>query len=91
MKKTYRTNRFGTKIDVFDVERETDSSVWLKLKGMKKPEQFRKVSDSFSFFDTLSEAKQHRIKRYENEIEYHEKQICFIRESIKEVQAQEIE
>ena len=91
MKKTYRTNRFGIDIDVFDVERETDSSVWLKLKGMNKPEQFRKVSESFSFFDTLSEAKQYKIKLYQNEIEYHEKQIGFIRESIKKLQAQEIE
>ena len=91
MKKTYRTRNYGTDIDIFDVVKETDATVWIKRGEKNKTEQYRKISDVFLFFDTLSEAKQHRIKRYENEIEYHEKQICFIRESIKKVQAQEIE
>ena len=30
MKKTYRTRNWGTDIDVFDVAKETDATIWIK-------------------------------------------------------------
>lgn len=86
MKKTYMVNSFGPNIDVFDVVKETPSSVWVKIDG-KRPEQHRKVSDSFRFFDTREEAKKNLTDRHLKAIEYHEKQIEISKEAIKKVQA----
>ena len=86
MKKTYRADDFSSKIDVFDVVKETKASVWVKTEN-SKTEQFRKISYSFRFFDTLNEAKKYLTGRYIDEIEYHNKQIEISKESIKKVQA----
>lgn len=86
MKKTYRTSSFGTDIDVFDVVKETDATIWIKRKD-NNTEQYRKISDSFRFFDTIHKAKKHLIGRYTDDIEYHKKQIERANESIKKVQA----
>ncbi len=75
IKKTYRTRIFGTDIDIFEVVKETNSTVWIKRKENGKPEQYRKISDSFLFFDTIDEAKKHITDRYLDDIEYHKKQI----------------
>lgn len=83
MKKTYRTSSFGTDIDIFEVVKETDATVWIKRGEQNKTEQFRKISDSFRFFDTLNEAKKHLTGRYIDAIEYHKKQIERANEAIK--------
>ena len=85
MKKTYRTRNWGTDIEIFEVERETDSSVWINIGAKNKPEMYRKTSDSFRFFDSLDEAKKHLTDLYLKDIEYHEKQIERSKESIKKV------
>ena len=87
MKKTYRTRNWGTDIEIFEVERETDSTVWIKIGEKKKPEQYRKISDSFQFFDTVEEAKKHLIDYQIKDIEYHKKQIDRANEAIRTVQA----
>lgn len=87
MKKTYRTRNWGTDIEIFEVERETDSSVWINIGAKNKPEMYRKISDSFRFFDTLDEAKKHLIDNQIKDIEYHKKQIERSNEAIKKVQA----
>lgn len=87
MKKTYRTISFGTDIDIFEVVKETNSTVWIKRKDTGKPEQYRKISDSFRFYSTLDEAKKHLTGRYIDDIEYHKKQIERANEAIKKVQA----
>lgn len=87
MKKTYRTRTFGTDIDIFEVVKETNSTVWIKRKENNNTEQYRKISDSFRFFDTIHEAKKHLTDRYLKDIEYHEKQIERANEAIREVQA----
>ena len=87
MKKKYRTRSVGTDIDIFEVVKETDSTVWIKRGEQNKTEQYRKMSDSFQFFDTIEGAKKHLTDRYIKGIEYHEKQIEISKESIKKVQA----
>ena len=87
MKKTYRTRSFGTDIDIFDVVKETNATVWVKRKEQNNTEQYRKISDSFRFFDTLHEAKNYLTGRYLNDIEYHKKQIERANQAIKKVQA----
>ena len=87
MKKTYRTISFGTDIDIFDVVKETNATVWVKRKEQNNTEQYRKISDSFRFFDTLHEAKNYLTGRYLNDIEYHKKQIERANQAIKKVQA----
>lgn len=87
MKKTYRTRSFCSDIDVFDLVKETDSTVWIKRGEQDRTEQYRKMSDSFQFFDTIAGAKKHLTDRYTKGIEYHEKQIEISKESIKKVQA----
>ena len=89
MNKIYRTNIFGTRIDVFEVFKETESSVWLKINGIDEPEQFSKVGETFNFFNTIEEAKQHLIAKYKKEIKYYKKQIMFTQKLIKNVQEQE--
>ena len=86
MKKTYRTRNWGTDIDVFDVAKETDATIWIKRGENNKTDQCRKRSDCFQFFDTIEEAKKHLTDRYIKDIEYHEKQIQRAKESIKKVQ-----
>ncbi len=87
MKKTYRTRNYGTDIDIFDVVRETDATVWIKSGEKNKTEQYRKRSDVFLFFDTLNEAKKYLTGRYINGIEYHKEKIERAIEAIKKVQA----
>ena len=87
MKKTYRTRSFGTDIDVFDVVRETDATIWIKKGEQNKIDQYRKMSDSFQYFDTIEGAKKHLTGRYIDEIEYHKKQIEIANEALKKVQA----
>ena len=87
MKKTYRTRTFGTDIDIFEVVKETNSTVWIKRVEQNKTEQYRKMSDSFQFFDTIEGAKKHLTGRYIDEIEYHKKQIERANEALKKVQA----
>jgi len=87
MKKTYRTRSFGTDIDIFEVVKETDATVWIKRGGQNNTEQYRKISDSFRFFDTLHEAKNYLTGIYLNDIEYHKKQIERANQAIKKVQA----
>ena len=87
MKKTYRTSSFGTDIDIFEVVKETDATVWIKRGEQNKTEQYRKMSDSFQYFDTIEGAKKHLTDRYLKDIEYYEKQIERANESIKKVQA----
>ncbi len=87
MKKTYRTRNWGTDIEIFEVERETDSSVWIDIGAKNKAEMYRKISDSFRFFSTLDEAKKHLICRYIKDIEYNKKQIEIANEAIRTVQA----
>ena len=87
MKKTYRTRSFGTDIDIFDVVKETDATVWIKRGEQNKTEQYRKMSDSYQYFDTIEGAKKHLTGRYIDEIEYHKKQIERANEAIKKVQA----
>ena len=87
MKKTYRTRHCGTDIDVFDVAKETDATIWIKRGEKNKTEQYRKMSDVFRFFDTIEEAKKHLTDRYLKDIEYHEKQIDRANEAIRKVQA----
>lgn len=87
MKKTYRTRSFGTDIDIFDVVKETKSTVWIKRKENSNTEQYRKISDSFMFFDTIHKAKKHLTGRYTADIEYHKKQIEGANEAIKKVLA----
>ena len=87
MKKTYRTRSFGTDIDIFEVVKETNSTVWIKRGEKEKTEQYRKMSDVFRFFDTIEEAKKHLTDRYLKDIEYHEKQIERANEALKKVQA----
>ncbi len=87
MKKTYRTRSIGTDIDIFEVVKETNSTVWIKRGEKNKTEQYRKMSDVFRFFDTIEEAKKHLTGRYIDEIEYHKKQIERANEALKKVQA----
>ena len=87
MKKTYRTSSFGTDIYIFEVVKETDATVWIKRGEQNKTEQYRKMSDSFKFFDTIEGAKKHLTDRYLDNIEYHKKQIDSSNEAIKKVQA----
>ncbi len=87
MKKTYRTRSFGTDIDIFEVVKETNSTVWIKRKENNNTEQYRKRSDSFRFFDTIHKAKKHLTGRYTDKIEYHKKQIEIANEALKKVQA----
>lgn len=86
MKKTYRTRSFCSDIDVFDLVKETDSTVWIKRGEQDRTEQYRKISDSFRFYSTLDEAKKHLTGRYIDDIEYHKKQIERANEAIKKVQ-----
>ncbi len=86
MKKTYRTRGFDTEIDIFDVVKETDATIWIKRKD-NNTEQYRKISDSFRFFDTIHEAKKHLTGRYIDAIEYHKKQIEIANEALKKVKA----
>ena len=87
MKKTYRTRSFGTDIDIFDVVKETDATVWIKIGEKNKTEQYRKMSDSFRFFDTIEEAKKHLTDRYLDNIEYHKNQIDIANAAIERVLA----
>ena len=89
MKKTYRTISWGTDIDIFEVVKETNSTVWIKRKENNNTEQYRKMSDSFQYFDTIEGAKKHLTGRYTDEIEYHKKQIERANEALKNVQALE--
>ena len=87
MKKTYRTISWGTDIDVFDVAKETDATIWIKRGENNKTDQYRKRARYFQFFDTIEEAKKHLTDRYLKDIEYHEKQIDRANEAIRTVQA----
>ena len=87
MKKTYRTINWGTDIDIFDVVKETDATIWIKKGEQNKIEQYRKMSDSYQYFDTIEGAKKHLTDRYLKDIEYYEKQIERANEALKKVQA----
>ena len=87
MKKTYRACDFSSRIEVFEVVKETPASVWVKTDNSKKPEQFRRFSGSYHFFDTIEEAEKYLTDKYLKAIEYHDKMIENSRESIKKVQA----
>ena len=87
MKKIYRTRSFGTDIDVFDLVKETDATVWIKRGEQNKTDQYRKMSDSSQYFDTIEGAKKHLTDRYLKDIEYHKKQIERANEALKKVQA----
>ena len=67
--KKYRTVTYSNKIEVCEVERETDKSVWIKGRRNDKITEFNRFHDSFE------EAKQHLIDRHEKNIKRHRDEI----------------
>ena len=59
--KYYKENRYGNPLEFqeVEVERETESSIWVKGRCV------RKVSEYEKYFKTVAELKQHCVARYQ--------------------------
>ena len=62
MIKKYRTGSYGEPIEVVEVDRETEKSVWIK--GHRN----EKITNYHSYFDSWSEAHDYLVKKFRNEM-----------------------
>jgi hypothetical protein len=65
----YRTGKYSIKIDAVEVERATDSSVWVFPFFGSKLRRYKKHSAYEDYFDTWAEAKTFLQSRSEHKIQ----------------------
>ena len=57
--KMYRTGQYYKLIEVVEVDRATEKSVWINGRTIRKRSNF------YSYWDTVQDAKQHLLKKLE--------------------------
>lgn len=58
----YRAVTYSRKIEVVNIERESDKCVWLKPYENRKEQRELKISESVGYFDTWEEAREFLLK-----------------------------
>lgn len=82
--KVYRTGGYADLIEVIEVTRINEKSIWVYNERRKKEERSARFSHQ-SHWETLEEAKQHLRDIYNRKIEYAEKSIIRAKKDLEKL------
>lgn len=63
--KIYRTGQYDKLIEIVEVDRATEKSVWINGRTIRKRSNF------YSYWNTVQDAKEHLLKKLEEKIQVH--------------------
>jgi hypothetical protein len=80
----YRTSNYGALIEKVEIVKETKFFVFIQ-----NNQRYSKTSDWHCYFETFQEAKDHLIKKAEDDLSFNESKTLRLKEFLSKVQALE--